>query len=127
MLMLCPICAEEFYLRLLACPTCGCNLIPETLSEGIPMTITEKENREIKFVELCRPKLYPVALFIKETLEQNGIITLVKGGNAISLLPHLAFGGELRVLVDSQQIEFARELYQAYFENQENIDYLPES
>ena len=91
------------------------------------MTITEKENREIKFVELCRPKLYPVALFIKETLEQNGIITLVKGGNAISLLPHLAFGGELRVLVDSQQIEFARELYQAYFENQENIDYLPES
>ena len=90
------------------------------------MTITQNENREIEFVELCRPKLYPVALFIKETLEQNGVITFVKGGNAISLFPHLAFGGELRVLVDREQLEFARQLYQAYFENQEDIDYLPE-
>src|SRR4051812_17163749 len=109
MLMLCPICAEEFYLRLLACPTCGCNLVPETLSESTSMTITEQASREIEFVELCRPKLYPLALLIKETLEQNGVITLVKGGNAISLLPHLAFGGELRVLVDSEQLEFARQ------------------
>jgi hypothetical protein len=126
MLMLCPICAEEFYLRMLACPTCGCNLVPETLSEVTQMTITEKESREIEFVELCRPKLYPVAMLIKGTLEQNGVLALVNGGNAISLLPHLAFGGELRVLVDREQLEFARELYEAYFENQDGIDYLPE-
>jgi hypothetical protein len=126
MLMLCPICAEEFYLRVLACPTCGCNLVPETLTEVTRMTMPEKESREIEFVELCRPKLFPVAMLIKETLEQNGVVTLVKGGNAISLLPHLAFGGELRVLVDSNQLEYARELYQAYFENQEDIDYSQE-
>ncbi|MBI3653451.1 MAG: DUF2007 domain-containing protein [Acidobacteria bacterium] len=91
------------------------------------MTITENDSRPSEFVELCRPKLYPVAMLIKETLEQNGIHTLIKGGNAISLLPHLAFGGELRVLVDKEQLDYARELYQAYFENQEDIDYLPES
>lgn len=90
------------------------------------MTITEKESQEIVFVELCRPKLFPLALLIKETLEQNGVVTLVNGGNAISMLPHLAFGGELRVLVDRNQLDYARELYQAYFENHEDIDYQQE-
>jgi len=90
------------------------------------MTLTQKETNQIKFVELCRPKLIPVAQLIKQTLEQNGVMTIVQGGNALSLMPHLAFGGELRVLVDSQQLVFARQLYEAYFENQEDIDYLPE-
>jgi hypothetical protein len=126
MLMLCPICADEFFLRLQACPNCGCNLVPESLSEVPSMPLTEKEYQQIEFVELCRPKLIPVAQLIKQTLEQNGITTIVQGGNALSLLPHLAFGGELRVLVDSQHLSFARQLYEAYFENQEDIDYLPE-
>jgi hypothetical protein len=126
MLMLCPICADEFLLRVPACPNCGCNLVPESLSEVPPMTFTKKETNHIEFVELCRPKLIPVAQLIKQTLEQNGVMTIVQGGNALSLLPHLAFGGELRVLVDSQQLVFARQLYEAYFENQEDIDYLPE-
>src|SRR5436190_24308946 len=124
MLMLCPICADEFLLRVPACPNCGCNLVPETLAETPSMTLTQKEINQIQFVELCRPKLIPVAQLIKQTLEQNGVITIVQGGNALSLMPHLAFGGELRILVDSQQLEYARELYEAYFENEEDIDYL---
>lgn len=90
------------------------------------MTITIKETHQIEFVELCRPKLIPVAQLIKQTLEQNGVPTIVQGGNALSLMPHLAFGGQLRVLVDREQLEFARQLYQAYFENQEDIDYSQE-
>ena len=122
--MLCPICADEFLLRVSACPNCGCNLVPESLAEVPSMTITQKEMNQIQFVELCRPKLIPVAQLIKQTLEQNGVITIVQGGNALSLMPHLAFGGELRILVDSQQLEYARQLYEAYFENEEDIDYL---
>ena len=124
--MLCPICADEFLLRLAACPNCGCNLIPESLSEVSQITLSKTETNQIEFVELCRPKLIPIAQLIKQTLEQNGVPTIVQGGNALSLMPHLAFGGELRVLVDSQQEEFARQLYQAYFENQEEIDYSQE-
>lgn len=124
--MLCPICAEEFWLQTAACPTCGVNLVPETLQEISPAT-AKKVTNQIEFIELCRPKLYPVAMLIKQTLEQNGIAVVVNGGNALSMLPHLAFGGELRVLVDSQQFELARQLYEAYFENQQDIDESPES
>jgi len=75
------------------------------------------EQREpVRLIELCRPKLYPLAMLIKETLEQNGVRVVVSGANSLSVLPHLAFSGELRVLVGSDQIEFARELYHAYFE-----------
>ncbi len=87
------------------------------------MSSNQQETHQIKFVELCRPKLIPVAQLIKQTLEQNGVPTIVQGGNALSLMPHLAFGGQLRVLVDSQQLDYARQLYEAYFENQEDIDY----
>lgn len=90
------------------------------------MSYTQKEYNQIEYVELCRPKLIPVAQLIKQTLEHNGVPTIVQGGNALSLLPHLAFGGELRVLVDKQQLSYARQLYEAYFENQEEIDYLQE-
>jgi hypothetical protein len=110
-------------MRIPACPNCGCNLVPESLSEVSQITITKKATNQIEFVELCRPKLIPVAQLIKQTLEQNGVMTIVQGGNALSLMPHLAFGGQLRVLVDSEQLDFARQLYQAYFENHEDIDY----
>jgi hypothetical protein len=126
MMMLCPICADEFLLRIPACPNCGCNLVPETLTEVAHMPLSREEYHQLEFVELCRPKLIPVAQLVKQTLEQNGIPTIVQGGNALSLLPHLAFGGELRVLVDSRQLSYARQLYEAYFENQDDIDYLPE-
>jgi hypothetical protein len=126
MLKLCPICADEFLLRIPACPNCGCNLVPESILEASQITITIKETNQIEFVELCRPKLIPVAQLIKQTLEQNGVPTIVQGGNALSLMPHLAFGGQLRVLVDRGQLEFALQLYQAYFENHEDIDYSQE-
>jgi hypothetical protein len=66
-------------------------------------------------------------MLIQQTLEQHGILVYVHGGNAVSLMPHLAFSGELRVLVNREQKEQAFEIYKAYFENDEGVDYILES
>lgn len=131
MLMLCPICAGEFERQATDCPACGCTLVPETLASDSPVSLAPDGSRtkpkaQIEFVELCRPRLYPLALLIQQTLEQHGVIVWVHGGNVVSLMPQLAFGGELRVLVDRDQSDYARELYKAYFENDEDIDYIME-
>lgn len=128
MLKLCPICAEEFIIAEMLCPDCGCNLVPERLSDGISAVMVEKqEKQDLEFVELCRPRLYPLAMLVKQMLEQNGVQVIVQGANAISVLPHLAIGGELRVLVDRKKLDYARALYQSYFEGDEDTDYIMEN
>ena len=125
MLMLCPICAGEFGSRDKSCPHCGCALVPSALSDTIAGVATV-EREPLAFVELCRPNSYPIAQMIKQTMEQNGIAAVVQGGHALSLQPYLAFGGELRVLVDAGQLEFARELYHSFFEGDDDTDYIQE-
>lgn len=126
MLMLCPICAGEFQIRLASCPGCGCGLVPSEVVESHQTTVHRSKKKRVELVELCRPRVYPVAMLIKQTLEQNGVVATIQGGQSISLLPHLAFGGELRVFVASDQLDYARALYKAYFESDEEIDFLPD-
>jgi hypothetical protein len=127
MLMLCPICAGEFEAQRGVCLSCGCVLVPSTLGqEDVGMTQPAAEKKEIEFVELCRPQSNPEAMFIRETLEQNNVAVMIQGMHSLSLMPHLAFGGQLRVLVDSDQLEYAQALYKAYFENDEGTDYAEE-
>src|SRR5437867_8558320 len=111
MLYLCPICAAEFEPAPALCPTCGCALVPASLSDLTTHELDIETLSEVKYVELCRPRSFTLALLIKETLERNDIPVLVQGGHSISVLPHLAFEGELRVLVDRRQLNYARELY----------------
>ena len=118
MLKLCPICAGEFQLRVALCPTCECDLVPMTLEQKAAGKAESGEREAVTFVELCRPRLYPVAMLIKQMLQGNDVAVLVQGGHSLSVMPHLAFGGELRVMVDSRQLEFARSLYEAYFESE---------
>lgn len=118
MLMLCPICAGEFEISAADCPSCGCNLVAGTMEDH---SLSDSEAGDgFEFVEMCRSQGgYPVAMLIKQTLEQNGIPVILHGGNFISVMPSLAFLGELRVLVPRDQLEYARALYQAYFEGGE--------
>jgi len=81
------------------------------------------EQTEIEFVELCRPRTNPEAMLIKQTLEQNNVAVMIQGMHSLSLMPHLAFGGQLRVLVARDQLEYAQALYKAYFESDEGTDY----
>ncbi|MGH9759922.1 MAG: hypothetical protein ACREAC_03670, partial [Blastocatellia bacterium] len=48
-----------------------------------------------KFVELCRPGTFPIAMLIKQMLELNEVDVLVKGAHSMSVMPQLAFCGEL--------------------------------
>jgi hypothetical protein len=124
--MLCPICAGEFQLRVESCPTCECELVPSTLNQKAKAEFAAARSEPVKFVALCRPHIYPVAMLIKQMLEQHEVIVLIQGGNSLSVMPHLAFGGELRVLVDSRQIDYARSLYKAYFEVEDGTDFTTE-
>jgi hypothetical protein len=126
MLMLCPICAGEFQTMAEHCPGCGCGLVAGTFDERTAAEIKAIASREVLYVELCRPRLHPVAMLIKQMLEQNHVSVIIQGGHSLSVMPHLAYIGELRVLVEQEQLEFARGLYKAYFESNEEIDYLGE-
>ena len=126
MLMLCPICAGEFEVDASVCPTCEFKLVPSALREDAVASNETRERRDVQFVELCRPLMYPVAMLVKQTLEQNGVTVMIHGEHSLSVQPHLVFGGQLRVLVPSNQLDFAQELYRAYFEGNEEIDYIAE-
>jgi hypothetical protein len=90
------------------------------------MTEEESVRGAVEFVELCRPQSNPEAMFIKETLAQHHVEVMIQGVHSLSLLPHLAFGGQLRMLVAKDQLEYAQALYKAYFESDEGTDYIEE-
>lgn len=122
--MFCPICAGEFRPKINLCPGCGCGLVPSSLRDHAVRDHAEERGRDVDLVELCRPLAYPVAMLVKQMLEQNGVAAVVQGGHSLSLLPHLAFMGELRVIVDRAQLEFAQALYRAYFEGDGETDFI---
>lgn len=124
--MLCPICAGEYQTSLEDCPGCGCGLVPGTINSRTKSEIEAITGRVPEYVELCRPLLYPVAMLIKQMLEQNSVGVIIQGGHSLSVMPHLAYIGELRVLVEKERLDFARSLYAAYFESDEEIDYMAE-
>lgn len=126
MLMLCPICAGEFETQSFACSKCGCELVPSSISDISTFQDEVTTTRDVEFVELCRPQSNPEAMFIKATLEQNNITVVLQGIHSSWVMPHLAFGGQLRVLVGSEQLEYAKAIYKAYFESDEDIDYSSE-
>ena len=126
MLMLCPICAGEFETQSFACVRCGCDLVPSSIGDLPSFPEEATRHRDVEFVELCRPQSNPEAMFIKATLEQNNITVVLQGIHSSWVMPHLAFGGQLRLLVDGEQLEFAKAIYKAYFESEEGIDYSSE-
>jgi hypothetical protein len=126
MLMLCTICGGEFETGAGVCASCGCRLVPSSLIERSTRVVEVTEREEVEFVELCRPWNHPEAMLIKQTLEQNNVAVLIQGINSLSVMPHLAFGGQLRVLVGRRQLEYAQAVYKAYFEGDEETDYFTE-
>lgn len=123
MLMLCPICADEYAGSQSHCPACGIGLFPVTMNEQTAAELEAIERRPVEYVELCRPRLYPVAMLIKQLLEQHDVRVIVQGAHSLSVMPHLALLGELRVLVESERLDLAQRIYAAYFETGEDMDF----
>lgn len=126
MLFLCSICGGEFETGAVLCAACGCRLVPSDLSEEAVRVTEDEKNREVDLVELCRPWTHPEAMLIKETLEQNNVAVLIQGMHSLSMMPHLAFGGQLRVLVERSQLAYATALFKAYFESDGETNYIAE-
>lgn len=126
MLMLCPICADEFQGGESRCPGCGFDLIPATMDAHTAAEIEAVDCRPVEYVELCRPRLYPVAMLIKQVLEQHDVRAIVQGAHSLSVLPHLAMLGELRVLVESERLDLAHRVYRAYFETTDDTEFADE-
>jgi hypothetical protein len=126
MLMLCPICADEFADSQSQCPACGFDLFPVTMDERTAAELDALARRPVEYVELCRPRLFPVAMLIKQVLEQHDVGVIVQGGHSLSVMPHLAMFGELRVLVDSDRLDLARRVYAAYFETSDDTEFAVE-
>ncbi|MEK6284176.1 MAG: hypothetical protein AABO57_00380 [Acidobacteriota bacterium] len=124
--MLCPICAEEFETNAGRCLSCGCELVASTLNDEAGSVVGTSEERDVEFVELCRPQSHPEAMFIKQTLEQNHVAVLIQGMHSLSVMPYLAFGGQLRLMVGRNQLAYAQALYKAYFESDEGTVYAEE-
>ena len=74
------------------------------------------------YVELCRPRLHPVAMLIKQMLEQNSVNVIIQGGHSLSVMPH-CLHRRAKSACGGRQFEFARGLYKAYFESNEEIDW----
>lgn len=85
------------------------------------------EEQEINYVALAHFPNSVRAGIVKELLENNGIATIMQGGNFGGLEPLLLPGGfsEITLLVPENDFERARELYDAFFE-QEGDESLPE-
>ena len=126
MLKLCAICGREFDVTFSVCAGCGIQLVPGSLSQEPTAVVASEQNRNVEFVELCRPWSVPEAMLIKQTLEQNHVAVMIRGMHSLSVMPHLAFGGQLRILVGSEQLEYACALYRAYFESDDDTDYIAE-
>ena len=126
MLMLCPICADEFAGSQSHCPACGFDLFPVTMDEQTAAALEAASERPVEYVELCRPRLFPVAMLIKQVLEQHDVHVIVQGAHSLSVMPHLAMFGELRVLVDSDRLDLARRVYTAYFETADDAEFAAE-
>ena len=65
-------------------------------------------------------------MLIKQVLEQHDVPVIVQGAHSLSVMPHLAMFGELRVLVDSHRLDLARRVYAAYFETDDDTDFSAE-
>jgi hypothetical protein len=126
MLMLCPICADEFPGSRSHCPACGFDLFPVTMDGRTAEELDAAARRPVEYVELCRPRLYPVAMLIKQVLEQHDVHAILQGGHSLSVMPHLAMFGELRLLVDSAKLDLARRVYAAYFETSDDMEFSAE-
>lgn len=81
------------------------------------------EEQDINFVPLTHFPNSVEAGIVSELLENNGIKTILQGGNFGGLEPLLMPGGYSEITLRVPETDFARaqELYEAFFEQQAGV------
>jgi len=108
----CPNCRTEYRLGFTRCSDCDAALV-ESLPDAEPEAGT---NTAIELVELATFPDEPEAEMIRELLEDNGITGVLRNDMGAGIAPA---GLDITLLVDRQDEERARALYQEYFAGDE--------
>jgi hypothetical protein len=85
------------------------------------MSGIEDQRREINFVTLAHFAKSAEAEMARELLGNNGVDAILQGANFGALEPLLMPGGfsEIKLLVPEHEFERAQQLYEAFFESEQ--------
>lgn len=73
----------------------------------------EENNEKLQFKEVFKTYNHADIVFIKSLLEENDIVYYVNNEN-VNLVGTLTFAEPMRVMVESGQYEFVKELLEAF-------------
>jgi hypothetical protein len=111
MTMFCPVCEAEYEPGITRCPDDGAELVEKLTPE-----VTAHDHSEARFVPLHAFGNPAEAEMVADILQKNGIRAVVQSGGADAFAPLLssaALGSS--VLIDERDLDRAREIYQAFF------------
>jgi hypothetical protein len=112
----CPDCEAEYRAGVTVCPDCNVELVEELTPQTKLHDTSEGEP-----VALQSFKSGAEAEMVSELLERNGIRSFVEGGE-FAVIPG-SFSQEVVVMVDERDLQRAIEIYEAYFNaEEENAD-----
>ena len=110
--MICPVCEAEYEPGVTKCPDDNANLV-EKLS-------SPHDSSEARFIPMHNLGSPAEAEMVNDIFQQNGIRSMVKAGGADAFSPLLSATADGAViLVDERDADRARELYSAFFGDDE--------
>jgi hypothetical protein len=110
--MICPVCEAEYEPGVTTCPDDNANLV-EKLS-------SPHDSSEARFIPMHNLGSPAEAEMVNDIFQQNGIRSMVKAGGADAFSPLLSATADGAViLVDERDADRARELYSAFFGDDE--------
>lgn len=113
----CPLCRTEYRRGFTQCNDCGADLVAELPD----MDSDAGANREFRPAKLAGFLLPAEAEMVKGVLEENGIRAFVRG--QVDPIGITSGAEQVALLVDEQDLEDAREIYNAFFGEPEEGGY----
>jgi hypothetical protein len=113
--MFCPVCESEYESGITRCPDDNSALVKRLTSGN-----TAHDSSEATFIRLHHLGSPAEAEMVNDILTKNGIRSVIKSGGADALSPLLSATREGAIIfVDERDFDRAKELYQAFFGDDE--------
>jgi putative signal transducing protein len=113
--MFCPVCESEYESGITRCPDDNSALVKRLTSGN-----TAHDSSEATFIPLHHLGSPAEAEMVNDILTKNGIRSVIKSGGADALSPLLSATREGAIIfVDERDFDRAKELYQAFFGDDE--------
>ncbi|MER3427288.1 MAG: hypothetical protein C4334_04170 [Pyrinomonas sp.] len=109
--MFCPVCESEYEAGITRCPDDGAELV-----EKLPQEKSARDQSEARFIPLHAFGSPAEAEMVADILQKNEVRAVVKAGGADAFAPLLSTTAQGSVvLVDERDLDRAREVYYAFF------------